>query len=90
MKNMQCGHFQSRSKFPTRWDEQNCNAQCIGCNMFKYGEQYKYALAVDMKYGDGTATKLAQRANEIKKWSISELEEIINDAKLQIKFYEEQ
>ena len=27
-KNMQCGHFQSRSSYSTRWDPNNCQVQC--------------------------------------------------------------
>jgi len=55
---MQCGHFQSRSNLKTRFDEKNCQVQCVGCNMFKQGEQYRFALQLDGKYGEGTAEKL--------------------------------
>jgi hypothetical protein len=55
---MQCGHFQSRSNLKTRFDEENCQVQCVGCNMFKQGEQYRFALQLDGKYGEGTAEKL--------------------------------
>ena len=47
---MQCGHFQSRRHLPTRFDEENCAPQCVSCNMFKQGEQYKFALNLDAKY----------------------------------------
>jgi len=57
-KGMQNGHFQSRSFLATRFDEVNCQPQCVGCNMFKQGEQYKFALNIDAKYGDGTAQEL--------------------------------
>tara|TARA_R100000963_G_C4637877_1_gene101749 strand:+ start:1050 stop:1460 length:411 start_codon:yes stop_codon:yes gene_type:complete len=55
---MQCGHFQSRSNLKTRFDEKNCQVQCVGCNMFKQGEQYRFALQLDGKYGEGTAEQL--------------------------------
>lgn len=45
------GHFQSRRYLNTRWDEQNVNLQCPGCNNWGAGEQYKYAKALDLKYG---------------------------------------
>jgi hypothetical protein len=35
----------------TRCDEQNCQVQCVGCNMFNHGEQFKFSLALDAKYG---------------------------------------
>ena len=43
-KKLQCGHFQSRKHYATRWDEINCQVQCSACNVFRYGEQYKYSL----------------------------------------------
>lgn len=86
-KTLQNGHFVSRGSSTLRYDDENCNAQCVGCNMFKQGNQYAYALALDLKYGEGTAAKLhAQRMNS-HKWTIQELEDIIHDAKVQIEFY---
>ena len=41
---MQNGHFQSRKHLATRWDEENCQVQCVGCNMFKAGEQYRFSI----------------------------------------------
>ena len=55
---MQCGHFQSRKHLTTRWDLKNCQVQCVGCNMFKAGEQYKFGLKLDAKYGEGTSEEL--------------------------------
>ena len=86
---MQLGHFVSRRVNALRYDEENCNAQCTGCNMFKQGEQYLYAKALDLKYGDGKAEELMSRRFETHKLTIPELEEIMHDAKEQIKFYEE-
>ena len=56
---MQNGHFQSRRFMATRYSEDgNCEVQCVACNMFRGGEQYKFALALDSKYGLGTAEEL--------------------------------
>ena len=56
---MQNGHFQSRRFMATRFSEDgNCEVQCSGCNIFRFGEQYKFALALDSKYGEGTAEEL--------------------------------
>ena len=43
-RNMDCGHFISRKHISTRWHEDNCQVQCKSCNVFRYGEQYKYSL----------------------------------------------
>jgi len=55
---MQCGHFQSRRHNATRWDNKNCQVQCVKCNMFEQGEQYKFGMYLDAKYGLGTSEEL--------------------------------
>lgn len=84
-KGMQAGHFQSRKHYATRWDEINVQVQCSGCNVFKYGEQYKFALNLDKKFGDGTAEELFIKAKEIVKFSTKELETLITYYKDQVK-----
>ena len=75
---MQNGHFQSRSHLATRFDEQNCQPQCVGCNMFKQGEQYKFSIALDSKYGEGKAQELQFLARTTLKISRVEYEEKIS------------
>lgn len=75
---MQNGHFQSRSHLATRFCEMNCQPQCVGCNMFKQGEQYKFALALDSKYGEGTAQELQFKAKQTIKLSRIDYEEKIS------------
>lgn len=75
---MQCGHFQSRVNLSTRYDEQNCQVQCVACNMFKQGEQYKFALRLDGKYGDGTAEQLEFKSRQSIKFTREEYMENIS------------
>ena len=75
---MQNGHFQSRSFLATRFNEENCQPQCVGCNMFKQGEQYKFALGLDAKYGEGTAEHLEGLARTTIKISRIDYEEKIS------------
>ena len=77
-KGMQNGHFQSRSFLATRYDEENCQVQCVGCNMFKQGEQFKFALAIEAKYGEGTAIHLEYQARTIVRFSRYDYEEKIS------------
>lgn len=77
-KGMQNGHFQSRNFLATRFDEVNCQPQCVGCNMFKQGEQYKFALNIDAKYGGGTAQELQFLAKTIVKFTRVDYEEKIS------------
>jgi hypothetical protein len=85
---MQCGHFQSRSFLATRFDEENCQPQCVACNMFKSGEQYKFSVALDSKYGEGTAEELeriARKTIKINRWQyedeISYYKELVENLK---------
>ena len=77
-KKLQNGHFQSRRFYSTRWDEQNCQVQCAGCNVFKYGEQFVFGRKLDEKYGEGTAEALYFRAKKTVKISTNELIDLIN------------
>ena len=77
-KKMQNGHFQSRRHHTTRWNEQNCAVQCVGCNCFKQGEQFKFSLYLEGKYGEGTAQTLEYLAKQITKISRSDYEEKIS------------
>ena len=80
-KNLQCGHFQSRKHYATRWDETNCQVQCVGCNVYKYGEQYKFGIHLDQVHGLGTAERLLQKSRTESKFKNYELEEMIEHYK---------
>lgn len=82
------GHFMPETKSNTRFEEENVNGQCSYCNKWGFGEQIKYARALDLKYGDGTAQRLEEMSAVPKQWTIPELEKIIKDSKEQIKLYE--
>ena len=76
-KTLQNGHFQSRRFMATRFDEENCQVQCVKCNMYSQGEQDKFGLALDSKYGEVTAEELEQISRSILKISRVEYEEKI-------------
>jgi hypothetical protein len=75
---MQNGHFQSRKHMATRFDTENCQVQCIKCNMFSQGEQFKFGLNLDAKYGEGTAEELEYLARTTFKISRAEYEDYIS------------
>ena len=76
-KKLQNGHFQSRRHYSTRWDETNCQVQCAGCNVFKFGEQFIFSQNLDIKFGEGTARRLHIKAQKIIKLSDTEIIEMI-------------
>jgi len=77
-KNLQCGHFMSRRHYSTRWDETNCQVQCPGCNVFKYGEQFKFGIFLNREFGENTAENLYRESKKIVKYTNPELIELIN------------
>ena len=77
-KELQAGHFMSRKHYSTRWDETNVQVQCSGCNVFRYGEQFKYGLYLEQAYGEGTALELQNKSREITKYSNYQLLEMID------------
>ena len=80
-KGMQCGHFQSRKHYATRWLEKNVAVQCVGCNVYKFGQQYIFGKKLDEKYGDGTAEELYIKAKQTVKFSTDELQDMIKHYK---------
>ena len=76
-KKLQNGHFQSRRHYSTRWDEVNCQVQCSGCNVFKYGEQFLFGQNLNNKFGEGTARRLHIKAQQTIKLADFELEDMI-------------
>ena len=71
-KKMQCGHFQSRKHYSTRWDERNVAVQCAGCNVFRYGEQFKFSLYLGVKLSE----ELLQKSRETVKFADVDLIEM--------------
>jgi hypothetical protein len=82
-KKMQCGHFQSRKHYSTRWDERNVAVQCAGCNVFRYGEQYKFSLFLGKKLSQ----ELLDKSRIITKFASYELEEMIEHYSDEVKKY---
>ena len=77
-KSMHNSHFQSRKHLATRWDEENCQVGCVKCNIFNFGEQYKFSIALESKYGEGKAEELEFLARTIMKVSRIDYEEKIS------------
>ena len=71
-KKIQAGHFISRKHYATRWDENNVHAQCVACNVFRAGEQYKYSLYL----GNDTSLDLLNKSKQSVKFMDYELEEM--------------
>lgn len=61
------GHFIKRGIKNLRFNEINVNLQCTRCNHFLGGNDGKYAVNLNSKYGPGTAEGLIELENEYKR-----------------------
>lgn len=61
-REVDAGHFITRAKQSTRYDEKNVHAQCKGCNRFQGGKPLEHERAIERKYGSGTAHRLKAKA----------------------------
>ena len=76
-REVDAGHFMSRSCMSTRWDEQNVQFQCKRCNGFRSGEQFMFARHLDQEYGEGTAEELLHNSKFTAKFSQAELQSMV-------------
>ena len=77
-KNIHAGHFISRKCLSTRWCEINVQPQSAADNFFGQGEQYKFGLQLDAKYGLGTAEELQIKSKQTLKLTRIDYEEKIS------------
>jgi len=78
---IQAGHFISRKHYSTRWDERNVKPQCVACNVYRSGEQYKYSLYL----GNNLSEELYSKSKNIVKFTNVELEELISTYSTKVK-----
>lgn len=77
-------HYISRSHRATRWDEMNCHAGCLSCNVFKNGNYPAYTQFYLNNYGQGVLQSLLDKRNLIRKFTTKELSELIEIYKKRI------
>ena len=77
VKEMQCGHFQSRRHYATRWHTNNCRPQCVKCNMFMQGNIWVYGNKLKSEIGEDKFDELIQLSNTSVKRSQDDYKEMI-------------
>jgi hypothetical protein len=78
---IQAGHFMSRKHYSTRWDERNVKPQCVACNMYRSGEQYKFSQYL----GNNLSEELQMKSNIITKFTSDELQDMIDSYSSKVK-----
>lgn len=83
-KEGQCGHWIKRQHRSVRWDERNVGFQCPGCNLFKSGAMDEFAGYLLERYGRETVQELLELKHQPKKFTRSDLEQMIQDYKARL------
>src|SRR3990167_1707970 len=68
-QDQQAGHFVSRVRLSTRWDEQNCAPQCPRCNILLRGNPVGYARYLQDRYGSKIFAELDERSRKSVKFT---------------------
>lgn len=77
IKEMQNGHYISRSHFSTRYYEKNCSPQCYRCNCLMKGAKDEHALALIKEHGPNILKELNKLKWESKKYTLQEFRDLI-------------
>ena len=80
---LNAGHFAPvKGGSALRFDEFNVNGECISCNGFDEFHLIGYRRNLINKIGEGAVLYLEQNAKLVKRWSRTELNEIIEKYKI--------
>lgn len=78
---LHAGHFISRTITATRWDEENVNAQCAGCNLKQSMADVevisRYESQLKEKYGDDVVVRLFKKKHTVLKKTRGLLSDVI-------------
>lgn len=66
-KTLQNGHFVSRTYLATRWDENNCRPQCVGCNIWGRGKPLDFEERLIQELGAEEVSRIKSRRKELLK-----------------------
>lgn len=84
-KEMDAGHFVSRTYSKFKLHEENIHPQCKGCNRYASRSIDDYFIFMCDTYGSDAVRQMIETKREIKKWDRIELTDMISDLKVRIK-----
>lgn len=82
---LQAGHFIAGRHNANLFSERGTHAQCYNCNINLHGNTLEYRRKIIELYGDGADEELEAENKKDKKFTINELEELIESLKVKIK-----
>lgn len=78
-------HFITRSVYKYRWDERNCYAGCMRCNVILHGNYIVYTRRMQRKFGEVVVDAMIndKQIMKISTWELQEMMErykiLVND-----------
>jgi hypothetical protein len=85
-KKANAGHFYSQGGHSNvRFHEDNVHLQCEHCNSYLSGNLLNYRIGIEKRIGTARLIVLEVIAHETKKWTVQELNEIIETYKRKLK-----
>lgn len=87
-KDLQAGHFIAGRHNGNLFSERGTHAQCKQCNCFKGGMPLEYRRQIVKLYGEGVDEELEEEARQTKKFTVSELEGLLETYQQKIKSLE--
>lgn len=76
-KMLQAGHFISGRNSSILFSEKGVHAQCYNCNINLKGNTLEYRRQIIKMYGEGADLELEEESRQTKKYSVPEIEELI-------------
>ena len=71
-------HYNGRAKMNTRWDEENCYAGCMRCNVFLNGNYPAFTRYLLELKGEEWLKNLIRRGEQVRKWNTADLKALIS------------
>ena len=85
-KKANAGHYFSQGGHSNvRFHEDNVHLQCEHCNSFLSGNLLNYQIGIEKRIGGERLIALHEQAHTTKKWTVQELNEIIETYKRKLK-----
>jgi len=82
---LQAGHFIAGRHNNNLFNERGCHAQCYNCNVNLRGNTLEYRRQIIKLYGEGADEEIEAEARITRQFSVSELEDFMEDLKQRIK-----
>lgn len=87
-KKAQCGHFISRRKYGTRWNEMNCQVQSVKENIFNQGNSPEFMRRLIKEFGQAAVDQLFIMSGQFNKldrmtirWQIQHYGKLVEELK---------